>query len=79
MIEDSAPGVPENVLPRLFERFFRVDASRSRATGGSGLGMAICRGIVEAHAGRIGATPATLGGLRIEVQLPLAPAAEPVA
>jgi len=79
VIEDSAPGVPENVLPRLFERFFRVDASRSRATGGSGLGMAICRGIVEAHAGRIGATPATLGGLRIEVQLPLAPAAEPVA
>ncbi|MFO1400973.1 MAG: ATP-binding protein [Steroidobacteraceae bacterium] len=78
-IEDSAPGVPDEVLPRLFERFFRVDASRSRATGGSGLGMAICRGIVEAHAGRIRAMPSPLGGLRIEISLPLALAAEPAA
>jgi two-component system sensor histidine kinase BaeS len=72
VIEDSEPGVPPEVLPRLFERFFRVDASRSRATGGSGLGMAICRGIVEAHTGRISAAPSSLGGLRIEVELPLA-------
>ncbi len=80
VIEDSAPGVPDEVLPRLFERFFRVDASRSRATGGSGLGMAICRGIVEAHAGRILAAPSALGGLRIEVRLPLVLAhAEPAA
>lgn len=79
VIEDSAPGVPDEVLPRLFERFFRVDASRSRATGGSGLGMAICRGIVEAHAGRIVAAPSPLGGLRIEVRLPLALAPEAVA
>jgi two-component system sensor histidine kinase BaeS len=76
VFEDSAPGVPDDVLPRLFERFFRVDASRSRATGGSGLGMAICRGIVEAHAGHISAAPAHLGGLHIEIQLPLAPVME---
>jgi two-component system sensor histidine kinase BaeS len=79
VIEDSEPGVPADVLPRLFERFFRVDASRSRATGGSGLGMAICRGIVEAHAGRIGATASPLGGLRIEVRLPLARTTAPPA
>ena len=71
VIEDSAPGVPPEMLPRLFERFFRVDPSRSRSTGGSGLGMAICRGIVEAHGGRIAATPSELGGLRIELLLPL--------
>jgi two-component system sensor histidine kinase BaeS len=71
-IEDSTPGVPPAVLPRLFERFFRVDASRSRSTGGSGLGLAICRGIVEAHGGTIAASQSGLGGVRIEVRLPLA-------
>ncbi len=70
--DDSAPGVPPDVLHRLFERFFRVDASRSRQTGGSGLGMAICRGIVEAHGGTIRASASELGGLRVSVSLPLA-------
>ena len=71
-VQDTAPGVPESKLPRLFERFFRVDGSRSRQTGGSGLGLAICRAIVEAHAGTISASPSALGGLAVTVSLPVA-------
>ncbi|MCU0835421.1 MAG: ATP-binding protein [Chromatiaceae bacterium] len=68
---DTAPGVPEDALPRLFERLYRVDASRSRATGGAGLGLAICRNIVEAHGGQIRAQAAPEGGLWVQVRLPL--------
>ncbi|MGR6808177.1 ATP-binding protein (plasmid) [Sphaerotilus natans] len=71
-VEDSAPGVAPELLPRLFERFFRVESSRGRAGGGSGLGLAICRSLVEAHGGRIHAEASPLGGLRIGVALPLA-------
>lgn len=72
-IEDSAPGVAVEQLPRLFERFFRVEASRSRHSGGSGLGLAICESLVRAHGGRIMAHESGLGGLCVEVLLPLAP------
>ncbi|WP_321903033.1 ATP-binding protein [Paraburkholderia tropica] len=68
--DDSGAGVPEAMLPSLFERFYRVEASRSRATGGAGLGLPICRGIVEAHDGEIAAARAPLGGLRIAIALP---------
>lgn len=71
-VEDSSPGVPDNKLPRLFERFFRVESSRNRTTGGSGLGLAICRAIVEAHSGTISAAASSLGGLAVTVTLPLA-------
>ena len=71
-VEDSAPGVPNNLLPKLFDRLFRVETSRSRAAGGAGLGLAICRNIVEAHGGRIDAGASTLGGLAITVSLPAA-------
>jgi two-component system sensor histidine kinase BaeS len=74
-LDDSAPGVPAEVLGQLFERFFRVDGSRSRATGGAGLGLAICRNIVLAHGGQISAGPSALGGVRIEVRLPQTPSA----
>ena len=70
--EDSAPGVPPEALPQLFERGSRVDESRSRANGGSGLGLAICRSIAAAHDGDIAASPSPLGGLRIAVSLPVA-------
>ncbi|MDT7838045.1 ATP-binding protein [Aquabacterium sp. OR-4] len=70
-VDDSKPAVPPELLPRLFERFFRVDASRSRASGGSGLGLAICRSIVLAHGGQIEAQASPLGGLGITVRLPL--------
>ncbi|NDY90388.1 ATP-binding protein [Ideonella livida] len=70
-LQDSAPGVAPELLPRLFERFFRVEASRGRRTGGSGLGLAICRQIVTAHGGHIEARPSPLGGVWIQVRLPL--------
>ncbi|MGG6462043.1 ATP-binding protein [Solilutibacter silvestris] len=72
-IDDSAPGVPVESLPRLGERFFRVDASRTRSqgTGGSGLGLALCRQIVEAHDGQLMFAASPLGGLRATIVLPL--------
>lgn len=70
IFEDSGPGVPDDMLPRLFERFFRVDSSRNRNSGGAGLGLAICRNIVEAHGGRIAAEASSLGGLAIRIFLP---------
>jgi two-component system sensor histidine kinase BaeS len=76
--EDSAPGVPEPLLPRLFDRLFRVDASRSRESGGAGLGLAICQRIVESHRGTIQALPSALGGLRVRIVFPLAAPAESI-
>jgi two-component system sensor histidine kinase BaeS len=58
-------------MERLFDRLFRVEGSRSRSTGGAGLGLALCKAIVEAHDGRIDARPSPLGGLWLEVTLPL--------
>jgi two-component system sensor histidine kinase BaeS len=75
--QDTKPGVPEEMLPHLFERFYRVDASRSRASGGAGLGLAISRNIVEAHHGTMTARSSPLGGLWISVCLPLAGAVSP--
>jgi len=69
--EDSAPGVPNEALPQLFNRLYRVEQSRNRALGGSGLGLAICREIVRAHNGTITANHAEAGGLKITVTLPL--------
>ena len=71
LLEDSAPGVPAAALAQLFERFFRVDGSRSRDAGGSGLGLSVVKAIVQAHGGRISAAPSPLGGLAIRIQLPL--------
>jgi signal transduction histidine kinase len=53
-VRDTGEGIPPTDLPHIFERFYRGEKSRSRATGGAGLGLAIARGIVEAHGGRIG-------------------------
>ncbi|MFJ2988981.1 ATP-binding protein [Collimonas sp. NPDC087041] len=69
--DDSAPGADAAVLSCLFERFYRADASRNRASGGAGLGLAICRRIVEAHQGEIRAETSPLGGLRLIVRLPV--------
>jgi two-component system phosphate regulon sensor histidine kinase PhoR len=55
LVEDSGPGVPEADLPRLFERFYRVDAGRSREKGGTGLGLSIVKHLVEAMGGDVGA------------------------
>ena len=68
--QDSAPGVASAELEKLFERLYRVETSRSRATGGAGLGLAICRNIVEAHEGTIMAKLSPLGGVWLRVELP---------
>jgi two-component system sensor histidine kinase BaeS len=69
-IDDSAPPVSHDHLPRLFEPLYRVDAAHSRIDGGSGMGLAICEAIVRAHRGRIDADASALGGLRIRISLP---------
>jgi len=69
---DSAPGVPDRSLGQLFDRLFRVSTSRNRNSGGSGLGLSICKAIVEAHRGTIQAMNSDKGGLLIRVRLPLA-------
>jgi two-component system sensor histidine kinase BaeS len=73
---DSAPGVPAGELDRVFDRLFRVDNSRNRDSGGSGLGLSICKAIVEAHDGTIEAMESGAGGLLIRVQLPIADRSE---
>jgi len=70
--QDTAPGVSESEMGRLFERLYRVESSRSRASGGAGLGLAICRNIVEAHGGSISAHQSQFGGVWIRMILPLA-------
>jgi two-component system, OmpR family, sensor histidine kinase BaeS len=69
-LDDTPPGVPAASLPHLFERLYRVESSRNRASGGAGLGLAIAHNIVAAHAGRIAAHASPLGGLRITIELP---------
>ena len=68
---DSEPGVSEHELPRLFDRFYRIEGSRNRYHGGAGLGLAICSNIVEAHNGTIKAYSSSLKGLAIHIELPI--------
>ena len=70
-VADSAPGVSEDQLPRLFDRLYRVEASRSREHGGAGLGLAICRHIAQAHGAGISALASDLGGVSIRVEWPV--------
>lgn len=69
--QDSAPGVESEHLPKLFDRLFRVDPSRNRAKSGAGLGLAICKNIVDAHQGTITAHHSPHGGLEFQIKLPL--------
>jgi two-component system sensor histidine kinase BaeS len=69
--QDSAPGVAAEELGRLTDRLYRVEGSRNRASGGSGLGLAIALAIVEGHGGTLTARASALGGLTIEVALPV--------
>ncbi|HEY7259282.1 MAG TPA: HAMP domain-containing sensor histidine kinase [Gaiellales bacterium] len=71
-VEDSGPGVPEEHLADVFDRFFRVDASRARSSGGSGLGLSITAAIAAVHGGRAEAFPRPGGGTTFRIALPVA-------
>jgi signal transduction histidine kinase len=75
-VSDSGPGVANDELERIFDRFFRSERSRRRdapAAAGAGLGLAIARGLIQAHHGRIWAEPSPLGGVSVQIRLPLQP------
>jgi signal transduction histidine kinase len=73
VIEDSAPGLSRDELAQVFEPLFRAEAARSRRSDGSGLGMKICRAIVDAHHGAIGVEGSALGGVLVRIELPYSP------
>ena len=77
IVTDHGKGIAPEHLPRLFDRFYRVDASRSSDTGGSGLGLAICKSLVETHAGSISAQSGVGEGSKFTVRLPLSEASLP--
>ena len=70
MVADHGPGLAEDLHGRAFERFFRVDPSRARETGGAGLGLALAKTLVEAQSGRMWLEPTPGGGLTVNVGLP---------
>jgi len=71
-VEDDGPGVPMELREKVFERFTRLQEARSRDAGGSGLGLALTKRIVESHGGRIFVESAALGGAAFVVELPAA-------
>jgi two-component system sensor histidine kinase BaeS len=69
-VNDNGPGVPEDQLSHIFNRFWRGDKSRTRASGGAGLGLAIARQLVEAQGGKITAGNLPGGGLQVKCEFP---------
>ena len=76
-VEDTGVGIPEDDLPRIFDRFYRVDKARSRAAGGSGLGLAIVRSTVDELGAHISAERRPEGGMRFTVDFPVYTDQEP--
>lgn len=70
-VADTGPGIPQEAVPRLFERFYRVDAARSREMGGTGLGLAIVKHIIEAHGGKVWVTSEWGQGSNFYFSLPM--------
>jgi two-component system sensor histidine kinase ResE len=70
-VTDTGEGIPPEDIPNIFERFYRVDKSRSRATGGSGLGLTIAKSMVEAHGGKIDVQSEPGQGSRFAFTLPV--------
>ena len=80
VVEDGGPGVPAAALPRLFDRFYRVPRKQARGdSGGSGVGLAVVRGLAEAMGGAANARHSEFGGLAVAVRLQAEPLAEPAA
>jgi two-component system OmpR family sensor kinase len=75
VVKDTGPGMPSEEAARVFERFYRVDASRARNHGGSGLGLSIVAAIVAAHGGTVSAKSAPGQGMMVTVRLPVVPEA----
>jgi signal transduction histidine kinase len=75
-VADTGLGIPTRDLPRVFERFYRVDRARSRETGGTGLGLAIVRHVAENHGGDVHVTSELGRGTTFEVRLPAAPSSD---
>lgn len=69
-VADHGPGVPDDAIPQLFEPFYRVDQARARETGGTGIGLTICKRVVELHGGRVTARHNRPHGLVIDIMLP---------
>ncbi|MEA2661349.1 MAG: two-component system, OmpR family, sensor histidine kinase KdpD [Chloroflexota bacterium] len=69
-VEDDGPGVPDDAIGRLFDRFFRVQRPAEPSRPGSGIGLTVVRGLVEAMGGRVAASRSVLGGLAIDLVLP---------
>jgi signal transduction histidine kinase len=70
VVEDNGPGISEDEIPYIFERFYRADKSRNRSTGGAGIGLAIVQSVVLAHGGSVKAENRKEGGSRFTVALP---------
>jgi signal transduction histidine kinase len=71
-VADTGPGIEPDDLPRVFERLYRSDSSRSRSTGGAGIGLSIAKAIVEAHGGTIAAASEPGRGAEFRISLPTA-------
>ncbi|MFW2589388.1 ATP-binding protein [Sagittula sp. SSi028] len=73
IVEDTGPCPPPDLLHDMFDRFRRGETSRARSHGGAGLGLSICRALIESHHGTISASRSDLGGLRITIDMPMVP------
>jgi signal transduction histidine kinase len=71
-IDDDGPGIPPSELDRVFDPFYRLEASRSRETGGTGLGLTVARSTIRAHGGDVRLANRDGGGLSVSVTLPMA-------
>ena len=76
-VEDGGPGVPSETLPRLFEKFYRVPRTGEGSRRGTGIGLSVVRGLVDSMGGRVDARRSPLGGLAVDIDLPVAAAMPP--